>query len=61
MNSEQMNKLKIENKEYVILLRKEYEDLRTKAAIKSASAKKLSLTEGRKLAYKLIDKWGKGK
>ena len=56
-----MNRLNIENKEYVVLPRKEYEDLRTKAAIKTISAKKLSLAEGKKLAYKLIDKWAKGK
>lgn len=56
-----MNTLNIENKEYVVLPRKEYEDLRTKATIKTLSAKKLSLVEGKKLAYKLIDKWAKGK
>jgi hypothetical protein len=56
-----MNTLNIENKEYVVLPRKEYEDLRAKAAIKTISAKKLSLTEGKKLAHKLIDKWAKGK
>jgi hypothetical protein len=56
-----MNTLNIENKEYVVISRKEYEDLRTKATVKTVSAKKLSLTEGKKLAYKLIDKWAKGK
>jgi hypothetical protein len=56
-----MNTLNIENKEYVVLLRKEYEDLRTKAAINAVGVKKLSLTDGKKLAYKLIDKWAKGK
>jgi len=53
--------LNIEDKEYVILPRKEYEDLRTKAAIKTISAKKLSLADGKKLANKLIDKWANGK
>lgn len=56
-----MNTLDIENKECVVLPRKEYEDLRTKAAIKAVSAKKLSLADGKKLAYKLIYKWAKGK
>jgi hypothetical protein len=56
-----MNTLNIENKEYVVILRKEYDDLRTKATIKTISAKKLPLSEGKKLAYKLIDKWAKGK
>ena len=56
-----MNTLHIENKEYVVIPRKEYDDLRTKAALKAVSAKKLSLAEGKKKAYKLIDKWAKGK
>jgi len=56
-----MNTLNIENKEYVVLPRKEYEDLRTKATVKSVGAKKLSLADGKKLANKLIDKWAKGK
>ena len=56
-----MNSINIENKEYVVLPRKEYEDLRTKAAIKAVSLKKMSLADGKKLAYKLIDKWAKGK
>jgi hypothetical protein len=56
-----MNTLNLENKEYVVIPRKEYEDLRTKAAVKTISAKKLSLPDGKKLAYKLVDKWAKGK
>jgi hypothetical protein len=48
-----MNTLNIENKEYVVL--------RTKAAVKTVGAKKLSLADGKKLAYKRIDKWAKGK
>ena len=56
-----MNTLNIENKEYVLISRKEYEGLRTQAAINTVVAKKLSLAEGKKLAYKLIDKWAKKK
>jgi len=56
-----MNTLTIENKKYVVISQKEYENLRTKAVSKSAPARKLSLTEGKKLAYKMIDKWAKGK
>ena len=56
-----MNRLNIENKEYVVLSKKDYEDLRTKAAIKTISAKKFSLADGKKRAYKLIDKWVKEK
>jgi hypothetical protein len=56
-----MNTLTIDNKKYVVLPKKEYESLRAKAVSKSASARKLSLGEGKKLAYKLIDKWAKEK
>jgi len=56
-----MNTLIIDNKKYVVITKKEYEDHRTKAASKSVSAKKLSLTEGKKSAYKMIGKWAKEK
>lgn len=56
-----MNTLPIENKKYLVLSEKEYNHLRTKAAFKAVSAKKLSLIDGKKLAYKLIDGWAKGK
>lgn len=56
-----MNTLKIQNKTYVILPKKEYEVLVAKAARKNLPAKKLSLSQGKKLAYKLIDKWAKEK
>jgi hypothetical protein len=45
----------------VVLPKREYEKLRAKAVSKSASARKLSPIEGKKLVYKLIDKWAKGK
>ena len=56
-----MNTLTIENKKYVLLPKKQYDDLVTKAASKTIPAKKLSLAQGKKLAYKLIDKWAKEK
>jgi len=56
-----MNTLTIENKKYVVLSQKEYEELRMKAVSKSIPAKKLSLKDGKKLAFKMIDKWAKGK
>ena len=56
-----MNTLTIEKKEYVVVPKKEYESLLAKAASKSIPAKKLSLAQGKKLAYKLIDQWAKGK
>ena len=52
-----MNTLTIENKKYVVLSQKEYDDLRMKAVSKVIPTKKLSLKEGKKLAYKMIDKW----
>lgn len=56
-----MNTLIIDNKSYVVVPKKEYEQLVTKAASKTRPAKKLSLEQGKKLAYKLIDKWAKEK
>jgi hypothetical protein len=56
-----MNTLTIEKKKYVVLSQKEYEELRLKAVSKAIPAKKLSLKDGKKLAYKMIDKWAKGK
>ena len=56
-----MNTLIIDNKKYVVIPKKEYENLRTKAVSKSVSAKKFSLSEGKRLAYKMIDKWAKEK
>ena len=48
-------------KKYVLIPEKEYEELIVKAAKKSSPAKKLSLPGGKKLAYKMIDKWAKEK
>ncbi len=56
-----MNTIIIEKKEYVVLAKKDYEALLSKAASKTAPVRKRSLAEGKKLAYKLIDKWAKEK
>ena len=56
-----MNTITIEKKEYIILPKKEYEQLLTKAASKTAPVRKRTLAEGKKMAYKLIDKWAKEK
>ena len=56
-----MNVLTIDKKDYIIVPKKEYEHLVVKAASKTAPAKKLSLSQGKKLAYKLIDEWAKEK
>jgi len=54
-----MNTVSIDKKKFVVISQQEYETLVTKAARKTPLAKKLSLTEGKKLAYKLINKWVK--
>ena len=56
-----MNTLTIDRKKYVVLPQREYEILLAKAASKTVPVKKLSLKEGKKLAYKLIDKWANEK
>jgi hypothetical protein len=39
----------------------DYDKLLEKAAAKKSAVRKLSLAEGKKLAYKLIDQWHKEK
>lgn len=56
-----MNTLIIDKKKYVVVEQREYDKLLEKAASKKPAARKLSLDEGKKLAYKLIDHWHKGK
>lgn len=56
-----MNTLVIDRKKYVVVGQREYEKLLEKAAAKRPSARKLSLGQGKKLAYELIEKWHKEK
>ena len=56
-----MNTITIDKKKYVVIPEKEYEELIVKAAKKTTPAKKVSLASGKKLAYKMIDKWAKEK
>ena len=56
-----MNTVTIGKKEYVLVSKKQYDALLLKAAAKTAPSKKLSLAQGKKLAYKLIDQWAKEK
>jgi PHD/YefM family antitoxin component YafN of YafNO toxin-antitoxin module len=56
-----MTAIVIDKKKYVLVPEKEYRALQLKAALKAKPAKVLSLAEGKKLAYKLIDKWAKEK
>lgn len=49
--------LVIDKKKYVVLEQRQYEELLKKAAAKHTIARKVSLSEGKKLAHQLIDKW----
>lgn len=54
-----MGTITLSNKKYVVVEQKKFEKLQTLAAQKMPSRKKFSLSEGKKYAYKLIDKWVK--
>ena len=56
-----MNKLVIDKKKYRVIEEKVFEQLQENAVRKTEPIKKLSLSQGKKHAYKLIDKWSKGK
>lgn len=56
-----MTQITIDKKKYILVPHKEYEALQLQAALKTKPVKKLSLAAGKKHAYKLIDKWAKGK
>ncbi|HRP33213.1 MAG TPA: hypothetical protein PKV73_15045 [Agriterribacter sp.] len=56
-----MTQIVIDKKKYVLLLEKDFEVLQLKAAKKNKPVRKRSLAEGKRRAYKLIDKWAKGK
>lgn len=56
-----MNTLVIDKKKYVVISQDDYEKLMKQAASSSTTARKLSLAEGKKMAYALINKWHKGK
>jgi len=56
-----MGTLTIDKKKFVVLEQKEFDKLQLLAAQKTPPVKKLSLAAGKKLAYKLIDKWAKEK
>jgi hypothetical protein len=56
-----MGTLTTDKKKFVVIEQKEFDKLQLLAAQKTTTAKKLSLTAGKKYAYRLIDKWAKGK
>ena len=56
-----METLIIDKKKFVVIEQKEFDKIQLLAAKKSKPVRKLSLAAGKKHAYKLIDKWAKGK
>ena len=56
-----MGTLTINKKKFVVIEQKAFDKLQLLAAQKTVPAKKLSLAAGKNHAYKLIDKWAKGK
>ena len=56
-----MNELVIDKKKYVLLLRKDYELLQRKAALKSKAEKIMTLADARTYSKELIRKWAKEK
>ena len=56
-----MNELVIDKKKYVLVLRKDYELLQRKAALKTKSEKTFTLSEARAYSKELIHKWAKEK
>ena len=56
-----MEKIILDRKKYIILEQKDFEKLQLQAAQKTQPVKKLSLSAGKKHAFKLIDEWAKGK
>lgn len=57
MKPKNVSSFRIDEKDYVVLSKKDYEALLARAASKTPPTKKLSLIKGKKLAYSLIDKW----
>jgi hypothetical protein len=56
-----METLTIDKKKFVVIEQSAFDKLQLLAAQKTMPAKKLTLTTGKNHAYKLIDKWAKGK
>ena len=56
-----MGTLIIDKKQFVVIEQNEFNKLQLLAAQKTSPVKKLTLAAGKKHAYKMIDKWVKGK
>ena len=52
-----MTVVTIDRKKYVIVPEKQFKQLQKKAAGKTAPQKLYSLSEGKAIAYKMIEKW----
>jgi hypothetical protein len=56
-----METLTINKKSFVVIEQKAFDKIQLLAAQKASPVKKLTLAAGKKHAYKMIDKWAKGK
>ena len=56
-----METLILDKKKFVVIEQNEFDKLQLLDAKKTTPAKKLTLAAGKKHAYKMIDKWAKGK
>jgi len=56
-----METLTLDKKKFVVIEQNEFDKLQLLAAKKTTPAKKFTLAAGKKHAYKMIDKWAKGK
>lgn len=56
-----MNEITIDKKKYVVVARKDYEELQRKAALKVKPEKTFTLGQARAYSKQLIRKWAKEK
>ena len=56
-----MGTLTIDKKKFIVIEQKEFDKIQLLAAQKAVPVRKLTLASGKRHAYKLIDKWAKGK
>ena len=56
-----METITIQKKQYVVVEQKQFEKLQKIAASKTIPQKKLTLSQGKAHAFKLIEEWAKGK
>ncbi len=61
MKKKIMQNLTLNKKNFVVIEQNEFNKIQLLAAQKAQPVKKLTLAAGKKHAYKMIDKWAKGK